>query len=155
MSKLKRPKISKAYLPFLLFDHKECDRLWKLNKNYSYSQNHKRAEAGRNLWRLPGATAGCPDLYPVSIQEHDPLELFHIDSSPLPGVVQLQGVTGWGPDQPQQLFHNVPQVSPRKAAKLPKQQMRSENRSILLPAAGNCSLFFFTTSYWCFCLQQV
>lgn len=40
----KKANISKAYLPFLLFGFKECYRLWKLNRNNSYSQNHKTAE---------------------------------------------------------------------------------------------------------------
>lgn len=161
MSKMKKAKISKAYLPFLLFGHKECDRLWKLHNNYFYSQNHKTAKVRRNLWRLSGAQSYSMLPRPVTSLHPRIWPLVASYAPPYPWqlagvyIEKLQGVTVWGPDKPWHSFHNVPQLSPWKATKLPKQLMRSENGNILLPAAGNCSLLFLTISSWCFCVDQI
>lgn len=86
MSKMKNAKISKVHLPFLLFGHKEYDWLWKLNKNNSDSQNHRTAEVGDSSrsgdCQVLKATVGCPDLYSVSIQEYDPLDLHMLHTTP-------------------------------------------------------------------------
>lgn len=112
--------ISKVYLPFLMSGHKECDRLWKWNKNYSDSQNHRTAKVGRNLWRLSGAQSYSRLPRPVSS--------FHSRIWPL-GYLYVEHTLAVDqrlhrkaprlchslrPGKPRMSFHSVPQLSPSR-----------------------------------------